>query len=126
MFSKSSQNYFLTSSLKPTYGAYILIIFMIKSPIINSTIMIMSSCLLIVTSSLLSHLSIKMHISFLFRSFSVHHNLNLVFSTFLVFEPELISAFALKPRPIPGVPLLDKLGVYACQKRTSYHILLPY
>jgi hypothetical protein len=43
---KSSQNYFLTSLLKPTYGTYALITFKMKSPIANLTMMIMSPCLI--------------------------------------------------------------------------------
>jgi hypothetical protein len=85
MSSKSSQNHFLTSSLKLTYGAYTLITFKTKSPKTNLIIMILSHCLLTATTPFLRLLSIRMPIPFLLRSFPVYHNLKPVFSTSLAF-----------------------------------------
>jgi hypothetical protein len=75
MSSKSSQNYLLISSLKPTCEAYALMTFKIKSPKINLIMMILSPCLLTATTSFLRLLSIKMPTPFLLRSFHVYHNL---------------------------------------------------
>jgi hypothetical protein len=87
MSSKSFQNYPLTSSLKPTYGAYTIMTFKVKSSITNLFMMNLSLCLLIAIIAFVRLLSIKMHILILLRSFSIYHTLKSVFSTSLVFYP---------------------------------------
>jgi hypothetical protein len=75
MYSKSSQNYLLTSSLKPTCGAYAMMTFKIKSLITNLIMMIMSLYLLTAVTPFLRFLSIKMATPFLLRSFPMCHSL---------------------------------------------------
>jgi hypothetical protein len=85
MSSKSSQNYLLISSFKPTYGVYTLMTFKTKSPITNLIMMILSLCLLIAITPFLRFLSIKMLTPFLLHFFPMYHSLNLVFYISLAF-----------------------------------------
>jgi hypothetical protein len=94
--SKSSQNYFLTSSLKPTYGVYALMMFKIKSSIINFIMVIISSCCITTITSFLRLLLNKMPTLFLFCLFPAYHGLNLVFSTSLSFWPVYLVSWAHK------------------------------